>query len=322
MIHDELVVFRLIVAGVLLTAALSKHAAAAASSQPSGGMPLRNILLRATEFLVALALLPGNTARLGFVGAAVLAAGFVAAHAFPLSRGSVGGCGCFGSLDRDLSPLVSLFRACMLFALAAVGAALSWKEASPHIWIWLGQRGIADQVGVILGVGTIVVPFAVPGRIGAVLSRLRHGAWETLASRSRPALSGFQPGGPAVGSVAPCWRELFDRDRDGRAVMLVFLSETSNDARPPDIPCHGMRLLRVPVPVGRTSALADLYQVRALPSALVLSADGVVLSRLAVGSVAIDRLCSQGAIQTHAAFPVAFAQHVRAAATGCEPCRS
>jgi hypothetical protein len=102
--------------------------------------------------------------------------------------------------------------------------------------------------------------------------------------------------------------------------MLVFVSETSGDAPLRETPCDGLRLLRVPV--GRRSAVADLYQVRALPSALLVSADGVVLSRLAVGSVAIGRLCSQGAMQTHPTAVMTFAQLVPSAVGSCEPCQS
>ena len=313
MIHHELVMFRLIVAGVLLTAAVSKSVTGLGGPMPTR---LGNVMIRMAEPLVAFALLPAATARAGFLGAALLATSFVVGLAFFVSQGKFEGCACFGSLDRDISPLVSMFRGSMLFALAAIGAVLSWDEPGPDIWSWLQEHSMADRAGIVLGVSMMVVAFAIPGRIAALLSRLSRYHPETPASHSRPVISGFEPAGPVVGSVAPSWRDLFDGDRNAGIVMLVFLSESTNDLR---MRCDDVPLVRVHV--GQTSPIADAYRVRALPSAVLISADGVVMSRLAVGSTAIERLCASALMQpgtSHAStLPL-----VPQTASSCAPCRS
>jgi hypothetical protein len=284
MIHDELVFFRLILAGTFLAAALSKHADAPARA-PRGAVA--DGALRIAEVSVAVALLPGTTVRFGFLGAAALAAGYIAVLAREISRGTAAPCSCFGPLDRNLPPLVSTFRACVLLAIAGTGVALSWSSTQVHLWVWAGQRGTADPLGAFFAAGVAVAAFAVPSRIGSLLARLWDYAWGVPRLRRRASMAGFTAAGPNPGTAAPRWPEIYQGERDRQPIMLIFLSESATSSVP--ALCKDMQA--VSVTVGSTSALADEYRVRALPSALLVRADGVVLSRLAVGAAAIARLC-------------------------------
>jgi hypothetical protein len=307
MTHDELVFIRLILAGTFLAAALSKHADAG-SRAPRGAVA--DGPLRVAEVLVAIALLPGNTVNLGFFGAASLAAGYIAVLAREMSRGAAAPCNCFGALDRDLSPLVSMFRACVLLAIAGAGVVLSWSTAHIDLWVWFGERDTVDQVRALFGAAVAVTAFAVPGRIGSLLARLRrHTSGEPTFHRGA-ATSGFPPAGPP-GVAAPRWPEIYRGERDDSPVILFFLSESATSSLP--MACNDMRAAYVTV--GSPSVLADEYRVRALPSALLVRADGVVLSRLAVGAAAIASLCSSCAAQPRRGAPT-ITQLAPAAASG------
>ena len=315
---DEIVFFRLVIASVLVTAALAKRVEAGG---PHHALPvLANGTLRAAEIVVALALLSGATARSGLLGAALLSAGFLAYLATSISRGRSGSCGCFGALDRDLSPLVSIFRACVLFALAASGLVWSWGRTNAHVWVWLEHLDRTQQIVAALGVASITASFAMPGRLGSLFARVNDRIWgasESPSARGTPP--GFHTAGLPVGSAAPGWLHLFSGDRDERLVAVLFVQATLD--APASLPtCAGLRVIQVAA--FDASDIAGQYRVPAVPSAVLVSADGVIRSRLAVGLSAIRALCSSAALVPQTTRQQAPAMTPAVADSGCAPCRS
>jgi DoxX len=71
------------------------------------------------EVALGCLLLSGRIARWSAGAAAVLAAVFLAAHIIARLRGSSASCGCFGAIDTDLAPALSLVRSAALFGVAA-----------------------------------------------------------------------------------------------------------------------------------------------------------------------------------------------------------
>lgn len=63
--------------------------------------------------------------------AAVLTLGFVLIHVVGLRRGVGASCRCFGAVDTDMSPLVSLGRAVVLVAVVLPLAYAIWHGATP-----------------------------------------------------------------------------------------------------------------------------------------------------------------------------------------------
>jgi hypothetical protein len=291
MIGDEVIVFRLAIAAVFVTAALAKTMEAHGPTRSDS--PLSNALLSAAELLTALALLSGRTARWGLIAATLLAVGFLATLAVRMSRGNTATCGCFGTLDREVSPLVSIFRASFLFALAAGGLAAGWHSANPDAWVWLSHLDPAHRAGTMLSVLAFAALVAVPGRVAHWLSRINDMAWgRSVSHMPRPPHADFPPAGPAVGSAAPQWPTLFTGERSGPPVILLFVDATNGSSLGHSFACDGKQSVRVSV--ARDSAIAQEYHVRALPSGVLVSATGVVLSRLAAGPAAIRRLCASG----------------------------
>src|SRR6266852_6625728 len=129
---SEMLAFcRLVLATVFAIAALAKQV----DAEPSAlGWPaLTGWPLRAAEVTVAGLLLPGATSPWGVLGAMSLALGFVAFIGHSMSRGQAGQCGCFGGLDRDLPPLVSLFRAAVILTMAGWGVMESRSVSNPDV---------------------------------------------------------------------------------------------------------------------------------------------------------------------------------------------
>jgi len=70
------------------------------------------------EVALGFLLLSGRMARWSASFAVALAAVFLAAHVVARWRGSSASCGCFGAMDADLFPVLSLVRSAVLLAVA------------------------------------------------------------------------------------------------------------------------------------------------------------------------------------------------------------
>lgn len=75
------------------------------------------------EVAVGALLLSGRAAQWTATVAGVLAAAFLAAHLVARLRGSSAPCRCFGAIDVDLTPALSLARSAALFAIVTALAA-------------------------------------------------------------------------------------------------------------------------------------------------------------------------------------------------------
>jgi thiol-disulfide isomerase/thioredoxin/uncharacterized membrane protein YphA (DoxX/SURF4 family) len=157
--HTALLVVRLLLASVFALAAVTKLADLRGSREAVAGFgapealaaPL-GTLLPFAELAVAIALLPGRTARFGALGAFALLVLFAAAIGRSMARGEAPDCHCFGQLHSEPAGARTLVRNAALGALAAFVAVGGWNGAGPSVTAWIGRLHGAGLVAFAGGI--------------------------------------------------------------------------------------------------------------------------------------------------------------------------
>jgi peroxiredoxin/uncharacterized membrane protein YphA (DoxX/SURF4 family) len=214
---------RLLLSGVFGVAGLAKLADRAGSRQalaafgvPNVLAPTLAVLLPLAELLVALALLPVASARLGALGALSLLLLFIFGIALNLARGRAPDCRCFGQLSSAPVGWATLVRNVVLAAIAGFVAWSGWNDAGLSGVSWFVELTIAQRVLFIVGfVGLVLL--AAEGWV--LLQMLRQQGRLLLrldALETRLASAGLAPTatenqdapevGLAVGTPAPPFR--------------------------------------------------------------------------------------------------------------------
>jgi methylamine dehydrogenase accessory protein MauD len=282
------------------------------------------------ELAVAILLVPTSTAVAGALGALVLLAAFSAMIAGALARGSAPDCGCFGSLTESRVSGWTLFRNTLLGGLAVVAlVAGPGESAVAWIGDLHGsERGLA--IGLLastaLAVGLGAVCLVLLRRHGRLLTRIdalesELGAGTpTAPARALPGekLPTLELGEPAPGFLA--------HDLDGEPVSLdllldrrrpiaLFFTDPDCTACEPVLPAiaglqrEGARTIAVMSrgSVAATRATRDEHDLRdvlvqagdtisldyrayGMPSAVLIDADGLVASDVALGAAQVEEL--------------------------------
>jgi peroxiredoxin len=242
-----LLVARLVLAAVFVTAAFAKLADRAGSKEAlrNFGIPGRiltpvAVLLPVVELAVAVALIPTWSARWGALGALALLVVFTIAIAANLVRGSRPDCRCFGQLHSAPLGWTTLARNAILGVTAGFVVWQGWDRPGASATHWLGQLTAAEAVALSIAMLSGVV---VAVESWLLLNLLRqHGRLllrlDALEDRSRqttgspPATIPSQPTvGLSVGSLAPEFRltgveggtiTLRDLRGSSKPVMLLF----------------------------------------------------------------------------------------------------
>jgi peroxiredoxin len=253
-----LLVARLLLAAVFFIAAATKLAdrAGARRAAVDFGVPAAvatpfAFLLPLAELAVAGALIPGESAWWGALGALALLLLFVAVIALSLARGRKPDCRCFGQLSSSPVGWTTLVRNGMLAAAAAFIVSKGPNQADPGAVDLSGLSTV--EVGLVIGGIALFALVAAQAFLlvnvvrqnGRLLLRLES-VEESLAAAglaggeaSAPAEEG--PGLP-VGSQAPgfqlsgLYREILTLDAlraPGKPIMLVFTDPNCG-------PCNAM----------------------------------------------------------------------------------
>ena len=171
---------RLLLAGVLVVAAVSKLADREGSRQAvvAFGVPERlaagvALLLPIAELTVAALLLPASTALAGALGALALLLLFSVAIAVNLARGRAPDCHCFGQLHSAPAGPGTLIRNGALAAVAAFAVAGTLSGSDTSAVAWVGELNGTETTILAAGI-VLAVPLAAGGM--AFMSLLRaHG---------------------------------------------------------------------------------------------------------------------------------------------------
>jgi peroxiredoxin len=108
------------------------------------------LLLPLLEILVAVALIPNETAWFGACGALGLLAVFVIGMSVAMVRGRRPDCHCFGQLHSEPVGWQTLVRNVVLALVAGVVVAWGRQYAGPEPWAWIGRlEGIEFRIAVI-----------------------------------------------------------------------------------------------------------------------------------------------------------------------------
>lgn len=166
--HTALLAARIVLSGVFVLASLTKLADLRGSREAVAGfgVPVRlagpvGTLLPIGELVVAIALLPARTARIGGLGAALLLALFVLAIVRSMGRGEATDCHCFGQLHSEPVSWRTLARNGALAAIAVFVVVGGWGQAGPSATAWIGR--LSDAGAVALGGGLVLAALACVG---------------------------------------------------------------------------------------------------------------------------------------------------------------
>jgi methylamine dehydrogenase accessory protein MauD len=251
-----LLVCRLVLAGVFVTAGLAKLADLAGSRQAvvEFGVPQRlaataGVLLPLFELAVAVALVPVVSARFGALAAVVLLIVFVASIANAMAHGRAPDCHCFGQVHSAPAGWPTLARNSVLLGVAGFVTVGGWRSGGLSATHWLTLVSTSWLVVIaagllIVGLVAFQVWFSMQllsqngrtlGRLEAVEAMLvgltdRLGIAHNSAVDSGPLGYGLSGGGLAVGSRAPQFElESVDGGRyslasllSGRRLLLLF----------------------------------------------------------------------------------------------------
>ena len=287
-----------------------------------------SVLLPAMELVTAGLLVSSATALVGALIASALLTTFTVAIAVSLAHGRRPPCRCFGQMSAEPVGGRTLLRNAVLLAAAGALAAIELARPSPTPFGWIGDAGVAAPwvVAIALGAASVAAAVALALALlrayGRVLRRM-----DDLERRLQEALgeAGFEEPEPELGlepgTVAPLAEVV---DIDGRSVVpaeplrlailftsphcgpcadllpeiaewqgayadrLAFAVAVDGTLEEARAEAEGHGLERVIIDEG--SALADAFEARATPSAVLVDHDGAVASWVATGVEAIRNL--------------------------------
>lgn len=220
---NVLLVIRLILAGVFIVAGVGKLADLRGSVQAMRdfGIPEKlakpfGYALPIVEIVVAFALFPNVTVRLGAAGAMLLLLAFIVGISINMARGSAPDCHCFGQIHSEPAGWRTLIRNSALAAMAALLLFVGWSNPGTSPVDWVVELTIFERI-VLGGGGVVLALLAVQGWVLFQIVRqngrlsLRLDALEGGTEVIEPAQSsghqhssrGLPPGSPAPAFSLP-----------------------------------------------------------------------------------------------------------------------
>jgi len=281
-------------------------------------VPAAAVVLPLVELAVAVTLIPGGTAAgAGAAGAAVLVV-FTGAIARVIARGERPECNCFGAVHSRPVGWTAVVRNVVLAAAAVMVAVGGPGETVDRALAGVGVLAVIVIIGLAL---QACVSYQLFRQNGRLIHRVRA-LEEALEMRSAGAAG---QGGLEIGRVAPPF-SLMDVDgrrrtlgellapglplalafsdpdcaacrpilprlarlRDERAGQLAIALVTRGGVDATRAALNGYAFDGVLLQQGRE--VAEAYRVSAVPSVVVVSADGQIASPVATGEIAIAEL--------------------------------
>ena len=240
-----LLLARVLLTGVFVTAGLAKLADLSGSHQAlrDFGVPARlarplGLLLPLAELVVAVALLPTNSAWWAALGALALLLLFVIGISYNLTHGRTPDCHCFGQVYSKPIGWPTLLRNLLLAALAGVVVGFGRTNAGLGVLEWVAVLTVAQRIELLAGIilaAVLVVEgwflLHILGQQGRLLLRLEE-LEARAALQAAPSTAASAPAGELpLGSQAPALRlpglsgETITLDvlrARGKPVLLLF----------------------------------------------------------------------------------------------------
>jgi peroxiredoxin len=258
-------------------------------------------LLPLVELGIAVGLVPAGTAQAAAAAASALLVVFAGAIGVSLVRGRRPDCHCFGRLH---SAPVGGWALGRNVALAAIAVLVVLQPAVRPTWTELGAGGIA-----LLVAGQAVLAVQLLRRYGRALRRIeeleleligpallevgveappfvlsdlggRSVSLETLLAKQRPIVLLFTD--PGCGACDLVLREA--ADRDGAPVVVI------SGGDPDDVAAKVSPYALETVLLDERHEVSLLYETAAVPTAVLIDADGRVASDPAVGAPEVGEL--------------------------------
>ena len=316
---------RLSLAALLALAAAAKLAdrdgtrtALRAFGVPGRVAPAGSVALPTTELLLAALLVPAATASQSAAGVAALLLCFTFTIAYRLARGERPDCNCFGAArSRPVGPAMLLRNLLLVGVAASIAAAGPGTGIPRQLWqvalgvaaasllpaaIWLARenRRLRERVRQLEGGRTVKTTPLSPGQPAPELDLPdldgNRRSLADLTAAGRPvALVFSDPNCAACGPTLARVADLYERRGTEFAVITRGQS-------------HSIAKTGATVLLQRDHEAFDAYAVRAVPSAVVIDADGRIASHLAVGPDAIEALLAPEA-ERHRIVAVAEHDH-------------
>jgi peroxiredoxin len=259
------------------------------------------LLLPVVELALAATLIPVATARWAALAAACLLAVFSVAIARSLLRGAAHDCHCFGALGSSRVGPAALARNAALAALAVVVASLPAAEAgwvalsavsaaalvAAQAWLWLellrrygralrriDELEAGDEAPVALKAGSPAPPFVLPDLDGQLVS------FDDLLGESAETILLFTSPGCGACDLA------LENAGTHRGFPVVAIS-TGDHAR---VAATAARYDIDPTLLDEEGDVARRYGVKAMPTAVLVDADGLVAAEPGVGAPEVGEL--------------------------------
>lgn len=314
--NDALVIARLCLAAVFVTAGVAKLADRSGTRQALADfdMPVSLIdpfvlLLPLVELAVATALVFPTTARWGAVGSLMLLALFVVGLTRVLRRGEAPDCHCFGQLHSQPASWTTVARNLVLALPAAYvvltgpGPSLtSWVASNNATDLWLiaigGLAILTTTTSVLLWrenrrlrstdgrvasaprqIGALAPQFALPSATGRVVS-----LQDLLADERACVLTFVSPGCGPCAALLPELARWHDTVTE-RLTLTLVASAKAREAE-----ALAREHVLTDVLIDEQAAVMHAYGVWGTPSAILVASDGTIRSAPVAGHVAIESL--------------------------------
>jgi len=242
---------RLLVSAVFIVAGITKLADLAGSRRAMIGFGVHKKLagplaigLPLAEILIALALIPLNSAWIGAIAASSLLSIFVIAIAVNLLRGRTPDCHCFGQLHSEPVGWTTVIRNVALIVVAGFIVAEGKANAGADAMSWLSDLKIGEVVTLVLSVvavGLLGVTFAYLRRVldqhSTLIEKIEAMKKVIDEDYAEPPVERAEAAAPLeglpIGALAPQFKlasvegghvSLDDLLGYGRPVLLLFVS--------------------------------------------------------------------------------------------------
>ena len=270
------------------------------------------------ECAIALALVPGTSARAGAVASIALLAAFIIGISINLAQGRRPDCHCFGQLHSAPVGPSTLVRNVFLAAGAGI-VAFGAADAGGSVIDAIGDLNGSGVVLVIVVVASIAVTLAVLGRRGTTL---------ITGVSTEADIAARRPTGPPIGSAAPAFSlarpsggtvSLSDLLARGKSVLLVFFSPSCapcvqiapelarwqrefperltvavlSSGAPETVGERASEYAIEEILIDERGAVAKSFGSRGTPGATLIDATGAIGSEYAAGAAAIHELLIQ-----------------------------
>jgi peroxiredoxin/uncharacterized membrane protein YphA (DoxX/SURF4 family) len=268
------------------------------------------------ECAIAVALVPGTSARAGAVAAIGLLAAFMIGISINLAQGRRPDCHCFGQLHSAPVGPSTLVRNVFLAAAAGVVVFGAGPDAG---------GSVIDAIGDLDGPGVVIVSLAVVAIAVALAVLGRRGTTLITGVPTEAEMAARRPTAPPVGSAAPSFSlarpsggtvALSDLLARGRRVLLVFFSPSCgpcvriapelarwqrdfadtltvtvlSSGAPESVLERATKYEITEVLVDERGEVAKSYGSRGTPGAILIDPNGVVASAHASGDREINDL--------------------------------